>query len=205
MRLSPQSLGFARGDTMTEKWRQRIEAHPVVTVIIIVLGIALLVVLVLGYIFNWGWTGLGPYIPPTKDSNLQRGKTLWDWMQLLGLVAIPVVVGFGVVIFTEKRARIDRDIAYDERQQAVLQECVDKLTELLLDKRLDSNEDAKYVVRMRILAVLSRLDTVRKRSLFQFLYQSGFNNTNISEIYIDYSNADFSQINLSGANFNGIV
>ena len=33
---------------------------------------------------RWPWTGLVPYIGPPHNSNIdfQRGKTLWDWLQL---------------------------------------------------------------------------------------------------------------------------
>ncbi len=92
-------------------WRQKIKAHRVVTVIIIVvgkLGITLLVVLVLGYIFNWEWTGLGPYIPPSKDSNFQRGKTLWDWLQLL---IIPLVLATIAILFNFANSRTEQQSA----------------------------------------------------------------------------------------------
>jgi uncharacterized protein YjbI with pentapeptide repeats len=99
-------------------WWQKIRAHPVVTVIIVVasiLGIALLVVLVLGYIFNWGWTGLSPYIPPTKDSNFQRGKTLWDWMQLLFIPVVLAAAGFWFNHRERKAAELRAD---NERKAA---------------------------------------------------------------------------------------
>ena len=78
MRLSPQSLGFARGDTMSAKldtWRQKIKQHPVVAILAFVgsmLGIALIVVVVLGYWLNWHWTGL---VVETSEPK-QHAKTL---------------------------------------------------------------------------------------------------------------------------------
>ncbi len=58
--------------------------------------LVLFVVGVLGYIFNWDWVGLGPFVSPThpKDSDFQRGKTLWDWLQLL---IIPLVQAQGQI------------------------------------------------------------------------------------------------------------
>jgi hypothetical protein len=32
----------------------------------------------------------------TKTEEYQPGKGLWDWLQLLSMLAIPVVVGFGL-------------------------------------------------------------------------------------------------------------
>jgi hypothetical protein len=80
-------------------WWQKIKAHQAVTVVIVVvgmLGIALLVVLDLGYVFNWEWAGLGSYIPPSRDSNFQRGKTLWDWLQLL---IVPLALAIIALVF----------------------------------------------------------------------------------------------------------
>ena len=42
------------------------------------------------------------------------GKTLWDWLQLLGALAIPVVVGFGAAWFTRVQQQSDQQLA---RQQ----------------------------------------------------------------------------------------
>src|SRR6266566_9390848 len=88
-------------------WWQQIKKHPVRTVLIALLAIVivLIILIILGYIFNWGWTGLGPYIGPphSKDSDFQRGKTLWDWLNLLGVLAIPVGVGLGAAWFSAQQ------------------------------------------------------------------------------------------------------
>src|SRR2546430_13502276 len=160
------------------RWQQ-IKTHPVVIVIIIVacmLGIALLVVLVLGYIFNWGWTGLGPYIPPTKDSNFQRGKTLWDWLNLLGVLAIPAVVGLGAAWYTTQQGKVSDRENTDNQHETALQTYIDKMSELLLHEKLrDSAEEdeVRNVARVRTLTVLLRLDANRKSNVLQFLYESG--------------------------------
>ena len=60
-------------------------------------GAFVLVVLVilLGYVFNWEWTGLGSSVSPTT---YHPEKTLWDWMQLF---IIPAVLAVGTVWFTK--------------------------------------------------------------------------------------------------------
>src|SRR6266516_3216176 len=124
-------------------WRQRIEQHPVRLAVIVgtaMFGIALLVVLVLGYIFNWGWTGLGPYIPPTKDSNFQRGKTLWDWLNLLGVLAIPAVVGLGAAWYTTQQGKVSVRENTDNQRETALQAYLDKMSELLLEKHLRTSQ-----------------------------------------------------------------
>src|SRR6266480_6643291 len=130
MRLFPQSLGFARGDMMTaglRSWQQKIKQHPVVGILVFVgstLGIALIVVVVLGYWLNWDWTGLGTYIPPTKDSNFQRSKTLWDWMQLL---IIPLVLAVAALLFNLANSRTERHIAQDNQHETALQEYINNM------------------------------------------------------------------------------
>ncbi len=69
-------------------WWQQIKTHLVAT-ILVTLVLALVVLVILGgYLFHWDWTGF--------NGNNKSGKTLWDWLNLLGVLAIPVVVGFGV-------------------------------------------------------------------------------------------------------------
>src|SRR5260221_6890 len=131
-------------------WVQRVR-KPLVIVAVIVGVLALLVVFALGYRLNWDWTGLGPYSPPNKDSNFQREKTLWDWLQLLIIPAVLAVGGFWLNQIqksreekateqrtkiereaAEKRAQAERDIALDNQREAALKEYFDKMSELLL-------------------------------------------------------------------------
>src|SRR2546427_371972 len=88
--------------------------------------IALLVVIILAYIFKVTVPGLS-------------GKNLWDWLQLL---IIPAVLAVGGYLFTytmsrndraatEKRTQAERDIAQDNQHEAALQAYIDKISELL--------------------------------------------------------------------------
>src|SRR5260370_7044216 len=131
--------------TRLRSWRQKIKQHPVAAVLtaLLVVGIVLVVLSVLGYIFNWNWTGLGSYIPPTKAGNFQRGKTLWDWLQLL---IIPAVLAVGGYLFNyttsrnEQKASVlhnqtEREIAPDNHRQAPLQANIDTMSALLLPEK----------------------------------------------------------------------
>jgi hypothetical protein len=130
-----------------------------------VVVVGLIVSFIGGYFFNWAWTGFGPYVSP-QTSGFQRGKTLYDWLQL---AIIPAAIAFGVLWFdrlqqkrdqqladqraqtereaaderakiereaAEKRAQTERDIALDNQGEAALQEYIDKMSELLLDDKL---------------------------------------------------------------------
>jgi hypothetical protein len=66
-------------------WWQHIKQHPFIVAGIIVVS-GLLVALIVVEVRANG-TGFA-------------GKTLWDWLQLLAALAIPLVVGFGAVWFT---------------------------------------------------------------------------------------------------------
>jgi hypothetical protein len=163
-------------------WWQQIRTRPVASVLIalLIMVIVLSVLSVLGYIFNWDWVGLGPYIssPHPNGSNFQRGKTLWDWLQLLIIPAVLAVGGFiinltisrGEQEATKQRAKFEREVAEDNQREAALQAYIDKMSELLLEKKLrDSKpeDEARTIARVRTLTVLSRLDGERKRSVLQ--------------------------------------
>src|SRR5216684_5332119 len=130
MRLSPQSWGFARGDTMTARlrsWWQQIKQHPVATVLIALLAavIVLIILSIFGYIFSWDWTGLNATNFTSAPQNItktiayQPGKTLWDWLQLLIIPAVLAVAGYiinltisrGEQETTKQRAQSERDAA----------------------------------------------------------------------------------------------
>jgi len=136
-----------------------------------------------------------------------KGKTLWDWLQLL---IIPVVLALGGYLFTftisrnERKAadrhnQNERDIASDNQREAALQEYIDKMSELLLEKKLRESQpedEVRTIARVRTLTVLLRLDGERKRSVLQFLHESGLiEEKNI----IDLNGADLSHANLRGA------
>ena len=212
-------------------WWQKIKQHPVAAVLtaLFVVAIVLVVLSVLGYIFNWDWAGLGPYIssPHPNGSNFQRGKTLWDWLQLLIIPAVLAVGGFiinltisrGEQEATKQRAKIEREIAEDNQREAALQTYIDKMSELLLEKKLrdsKSEDEVRKIARVRTLTVLTRLDKRRKRSILQFLYESGLikkdkyiidlqgadlNGADLS--HTDLRGADLSYANLSTANLRG--
>jgi pentapeptide repeat protein len=154
-------------------WWQKIQIHPVRTVLIALLAVVIVLIIlsILGYILNWGWTGLGTYISPPypKDSTFQRGKTLWDWLQLLIIPAVLAVAGYvinltisrGEQAATEQRAKSEREaadklakteqdiakqryeqdqqIALDKQREDLLQAYLDRMSELLLKEQLRSS------------------------------------------------------------------
>src|SRR5437764_14966017 len=119
-------------------WWQLIKQQPVRTVLIALLSIVVVLIIlsILGYIFNWHWTGL---VPETSEPK-QHWKTLWDWLQLLIIPLMLAIGGFWLNQIqksrderaTEQRDKTERKIAADNQREAALQAYLDRIAELLL-------------------------------------------------------------------------
>src|SRR5215204_394528 len=144
----------------------------------------------------WEWTDFGE-------------KTLWDWLQLLSALAIPVVLAVAGFWFAAwqgerqqaieaQRANVERVIEDQRAQDTALQAYLDQMTELILEKNLrDSREESEVrtLARARTLTVLGRLGPDRKGSVVQFLYESQL--IREGNLIIDLENADLSEADLS--------
>jgi hypothetical protein len=120
-------------------WCQKIKQHPVATgfiMVAIVAGIALIVVIVLGYQGHWEWTGLnGGYSKVTRkniiidgkpaDADEALAKTLWDWLQL---AIVPFVLAGVGLWFTQVQKSNEQTIASDNQHEKALQDYIDKMT-----------------------------------------------------------------------------
>ena len=146
-------------------------------------------------------------------------KTLWDWLQLLALLAIPVVVILGSFWFSEQQSQTglliakavaeqqsqtDLQIAKDQEQEAELNTYLDQMSTLLVDNNLSHSQptdEVREVARDRTLAVLLRLDPVRRGIVLQFLYGAGL--IMKGDVKVSLSGADLSRAKLRGANLSG--
>jgi uncharacterized protein YjbI with pentapeptide repeats len=145
-----------------------------------------------------GWTGFAE-------------KTLWDWLNLLGVFLIPLVIGAGTIIITVQQTALsqnqhqnDQQIANDQQQEATLQTYLGDMSELLLNMHLLESRPqdvVRQVARERTLTTLRRLDAGRNIIVFQFLQDAHL--IGIQDAIIDLSNADLSNDHLSGANLSG--
>src|SRR5207253_3743844 len=131
----------------------------------------------LAYIFNVNVPGL-------------RGKTLWDWLQLL---IIPLALAVIALLFnlansrterqiakqryeqdqqiTKQRYEQDQLIALDKQREDLLQAYLDRMSELLLEKQLRSSEvgaEVRNVERVLTVTVLNQLDARRIGYVFAF-------------------------------------
>lgn len=130
--------------------------------------------------YSASWTGFGDFTKPNGE--FVRGKNLWDWLELL---IIPLFLTGGAIAlnFSEKnrerklaedRAKLEREIAMDRQQEAALQAYLDRMAELLLEKKFLTTEDKEVrdVARIRTLTVLRGLDIKRKGIVLNFLYEA---------------------------------
>ncbi len=133
------------------------------------------------------------------------GKTLWDWLNLLGgTILIPVVIGAATLWFSSQQHESDQAIALDQQQQVVFQTAEDNIKDLLLTKGLQTSkpgDEVRIVARAEILAALRQLDRERKGALLQFLDEANLIAQRPKDDVIIYLwGAD-----LSGANLRGVI
>jgi uncharacterized protein YjbI with pentapeptide repeats len=161
---------------------------------------ACLFVVVGGYTGEWvfSWTGFGDYTKPVGID--ERGKTLWDWLDLL---IIPAVLAVAALWLNRGERNAERVIEDRRSQEATLQIYLDRMTELLLKENLrgsKQDEEVRAVARARTLTALRQIaDAERKATLVQFLVEA--NLVNKTHSVIDLDGADLTTARLRDANF----
>lgn len=126
------------------------------------------------------WTGFGEYrYDKTEQQEIRLKKTLWDWLQLLSTLAIPILLaaaGFWFSTQQDQRQQSTEDqrqAIEDQRAQlAALQAYLDQIGTLMLDRHLRTSEvdsDVRQLARARTLTVLDTLSPSRKPRALEFL------------------------------------
>lgn len=95
----------------------------------------------------------------------------------------------------------NQHIALDKQREDLLQNYLDRMSELLLEKQLFSSkpfDEVRNVARVRTITILFQLDARRIGYVFAFLHEAGLIST-ISESIVSLRKANLSQINLSQA------
>jgi hypothetical protein len=202
---------------------------------------------------SWAdWTGFGKDENKTVENTLQKdgkpiptkeiireesGKTLWDWLGLAGVIAIPIVLfqfqqqqqkksdenAQAEKRQAEERAKLEKEIADTNLREEALQDYIDKIAELLIDKKLkvllkllsqgaiskdDPELDAALdVARARTLSILRRLDkdVERKASVVRFLIDADLIQGLDLLKDADLKGVHLSKANLAGADLSGTL
>jgi len=156
-------------------------------VAVVAAGVAIIVVIALGYRRRWAWTGF-----IAVDG---RPRTLWDWLGLLVIPLALAALGFALsAAQTERdnrrddtRARLDRTLAderaaadraraVDQDREEILRSYLDQMSGLLLDRNLAgarASYEARALAHTLTLSVLPRLDGERKGVVLRFLDEAG--------------------------------
>ena len=193
--------------------RQRIKQHPYAAGFCGLVVVVFILFIALAYSFGWDWTGFTNgtsqiTITSTSKGNYtatisQPSKSLWDWLQLLGVLAIPAAVGLGTAWYTAQQGKVSDRENMDNQREAALQAYIDKMSELLLANHLrESTENSKVqqrvwvpwvrtttaptqldarqkreqlqkIARVRTITVLTQLDATRVGYVFAFLREAG--------------------------------
>ncbi|MCA1697451.1 MAG: pentapeptide repeat-containing protein [Actinobacteria bacterium] len=152
------------------------------------LVLAVLVVSVLGvfvtlaYRSRWQWTGLPASRDPSTGAE-RPPKTLWDWLQLLG---IPVALAALAFLLNDAQSRRDeqredrraaqqRIAAADAGREDTLRSYLEQMSELMLDRgllRSARGADVRSVARTATLTAVRRLDGARRGLVVRFLVEA---------------------------------
>ena len=148
-------------------------------------------------------------LPPQKKSWTGfADKTLWDWLQLLGIL----VIAGATLLFSIQQARLadlqhqsDQKIATDQLQESILDTYQKDIAGLILSQPLDTSPQGirgRLAARAYTIETIFRLDSPHKGRLIQFLYGAHLLQT--EQPVVDLSQADLSQASLSGLDLHSI-
>jgi uncharacterized protein YjbI with pentapeptide repeats len=136
--------------------------------------------------YRYEWTGFGEAdLPKPENREVRPEKTVWDWMQLL---IVPVVLAIVTIVFTlyqegrlsrieQQRAQAALQVAEERARAAELQDYLDQMGSLLLNKdrplrQSKKGDEVRSIARARTLTILERMNPSRKRQVIQFLYEA---------------------------------
>lgn len=158
--------------------------------------VPLVVVLLLfeRHILGWRewaqWTGFGEYIGDLPFND--RGKTLWDWMELL---IIPGILGLSAIWFNLRTNHEEKERVLDQQREDALNKHIDFLSNsLTFSDNLDFPPELKVIINIKTKLVLSALDGVRKGILIKFLHNSYL--LGKGDFIIDLEDANLEEVNL---------
>jgi uncharacterized protein YjbI with pentapeptide repeats len=198
-----------------------------------VLGAAAVVVAAVVVLIRVGqhyqWTGFGESVRPKADNQeIQPRKTLWDWLQLFIVPLALAAIGLWFSAqqdahqqeIEKDRAKSDRHIEEQRAQDAALQAYLDQMSQLMLEgnlRRSKESSEVRTLARARTQTVLERLNSRRKGSVVQFLYEASLINkenpvVSLSDVrlsganlsHLELSDANLSEAELKGANLSDV-
>lgn len=185
-----------------------------ITTVLLIIFIAFII---LAFMFEWKWTGFFYHTTPKSDTvEFYPGKSLWD---VLDLIIIPAVLALGIWWLNKEQRQNEQKITQGQQEERLLQNYLDIMKELLLEKDLRTSEEGsevRSVARARTLAVLREVNKTRKESIVRFLLESELIGEDITitlkgrklEVHrrhniVSLEGVDLSEVHLRGADLKG--
>jgi type VI protein secretion system component VasK len=121
-------------------------------VAVILLGVVLVAAMafvVAAYTRRWAWTGF-----TGSPRGEQPAKTLWDWLQLIGIPLTLAAVAFGLNLaqsgrdqrHEDDRAAAERRLAVDQRREDAVNAYFRQISDLMLDRKLLTSRACRPVL-----------------------------------------------------------
>jgi uncharacterized protein YjbI with pentapeptide repeats len=108
----------------------------------------------------------------TITYELQPGKTLWDWLQLL---LVPVVLAIVAFSFNAGQASTNQQLEEQSKQEQVVNDYLDQMSTILLQYHLHDSQPGdpiRALAQASTLTALDRLDSEHKSIIVLFLYRA---------------------------------
>jgi uncharacterized protein YjbI with pentapeptide repeats len=113
-----------------------------------------------------------------------RGKTVWDFLQLLIVPLMLVAIGLVFSLqqdarqqrIEDQRAQAERELAEQQAQDEALQAYLDQMSQLMLERKLleaEPGDPVHTLAQARTSTVILRLDAEHNESVTLFLTNSG--------------------------------
>jgi Pentapeptide repeats (8 copies) len=165
----------------------------------------------LAYRQQWQWTGLPAPRAEDEGGSGRSAKTLWDWLQLLG---IPVALAALAFLLNDAQAQRDQQReeqraaqqqkrAVDAERESTLRAYLTQMSELMLNDNLLQSRpgaDVRNVARTATLTAVRRLDGSRKGLVVRFLAEARLLPSRSSAPVVALREADLRKANLREAN-----
>jgi uncharacterized protein YjbI with pentapeptide repeats len=113
-----------------------------------------------------------------------RGKTVWNWLELLIVPLALAVIGLAFSVhqdarqqrFEDQRAEAERELAEQSAQDEALQAYLDQMSQLMLERKLleaEPGDPVHTLAQARTSTAILRLDAEHNESVTHFLIDSG--------------------------------